>query len=277
MKNDVFGYILMENSTEHNEISNVDVVKNNGLFFVRFDTVLQSLNVENRNRRWYAADAIMKALGSEKIQELIRQGRFEGEAGHPITDNIARVSTVDPARTCHKITKFWLDGNLLKGTIETLDDGMLGTKLTKRILQSGTGSASFSLRALARLDKSKGVSYVRQEPHIVTFDEVQLPSHKEAYGILGTEKKIIKDIYGKEITMESGSIAITANDVKSYVMEKSENLNIICESFNINPDSIKIMENGRRLSVAQNGSGERYVFAMEQNVFDNIRDYWISL
>ena len=57
-----FGFILMENDTTFQEVKNLDVVKQDHLFFVRFDTILQSLDCINRNRRYYRGDSIHQPI-----------------------------------------------------------------------------------------------------------------------------------------------------------------------------------------------------------------------
>ena len=79
---------------------------------------------------------LVVCIHTDEIKELILNNKFKGEAGHPIDGTINRIVTVDPKFTCHRIIKWWVDGNLIKGTVETLDDDMHGTKLTKAILQN---------------------------------------------------------------------------------------------------------------------------------------------
>ena len=64
--------------------------------------------------------------------------------------------------------KWWRDGNLIRGTIETLDDGSYGTALTKNVLQGE--NPSFSLRALAVLEKKGNVTFVNKPPRVITYD-----------------------------------------------------------------------------------------------------------
>ena len=47
-------------------INNIDVCNNNNLFYVTFDTNLQSFDVINRNQRMYKADNISRAFRSAR-------------------------------------------------------------------------------------------------------------------------------------------------------------------------------------------------------------------
>ena len=127
------------------------------------------------------------------------------EAGHPIDGTPARIATVDPARTCNIIKRMWRDGNLIRGSIETLDDGMLGTKLTKGILQGI--NPSYSYRGFAVLDKKGNISYVNKPPRYITHDEVVLPSHKEAYAE-PKKVKVAQSYTGEEFTFDEIKKAI---------------------------------------------------------------------
>ena len=275
MNNDVLGYIILENDTTQREIRNLERIDLGGnLFFIRFTTVLQSLNCNNRNRRNYDKDAMIKALNAEEISELIANNKWHGEAGHPITDNINRIATIEPGRTCCMIKKWWIEGDLVMGEVETIADGMLGTALAGKMLQGM--NPSFSLRALARLEKRGNISYVKTPPRIITYDEVYLPSHKEAYAKPGI-KKVEKSIYtGKEVCYENGAIAITATDLKESLINKSDNLNIICESFDIEPQSLAISANGSSLHMKAN-NGDTFVFALESSLAMKTMQYMTGM
>ena len=44
-------YLVMENTSEPSKPQNLQVIKENGLFYLKFETVLQSFGVQNRNKR----------------------------------------------------------------------------------------------------------------------------------------------------------------------------------------------------------------------------------
>lgn len=260
------GYIILENDAPA-QMKNIEVVDKPHLFYVKFDTVLQSTDVENRNHRIYAGNALKTGLSDPNLSELMAQGKWHGEAGHPITKDIARIATVDPKCTSHKINKWWTEGNLIMGNVETLDDGMFGTKLAKSILQGVT--PSFSLRALAMLSKKGSTTHVNKPPRVITYDEVILPSHKEAYAKKESFKNILQT--NDNFTVQNGSIAIEAADIKDYIENKSDNLKIVCESFDIDPDSINILSNNK-ISVKREGI--TCVFALENHIAYEIADMW---
>lgn len=272
MQDQAIGYILMENDTSFKDVSNLKVFDENHLFYVRFDTTLQSLDCFNRNNRYYTADAIVRSLSTPEIAELIHHNKFKGEAGHPIDGSINRIATVDPKLTCHRIIKWWRDKDLIRGTVETLDDGMYGTKLTKAILQNE--NPSFSYRGLAMIEKEGSKSYVRRPPRAIAYDEVNLPSHKEAYAD-PKKIKVAQSYSGNVVTMESvdASRIVTEQEIADLVVRKSENLQIVCESFDIDPSSVIV--SGGKMSLKQ--GSERYVVTLENNLVKDIAYYWGSM
>ena len=267
-----FGYIVLEKNDHPAEVANVQVIDKPHLFYVRFDTILQSLDCRNRNGRQYSGDALVKGLSTPEISELIRNNKWKGERDHPVSKDIQRIASVLSKCESHRIVKWWREDNLIKGTIETLDDGQFGTALTKNILQGEV--PSFSLRALAMLEKNGNTTYVNKPPRVITYDEVNLPSHKEAYADPTSNKLMHTD--GKHTSVcENGIIEITAADVKEMIQTKSDNLKIVCESFDIDPSTVKVVNHGKQLSVAR--GGETFIFALESNLSRDISYYWKSL
>lgn len=79
MANAPFGYIILEEQDHPTEVSNLQVIDKPRLFYVRFDTVLQSLDCKNRNGRQYKGDALVKGLSTPEISELIANNKWKGE------------------------------------------------------------------------------------------------------------------------------------------------------------------------------------------------------
>ena len=179
----------------------------------------------------------------------------------------------------------WRDGNLIRGSIETLDDGMYGTKLTKGILQGI--NPSYSYRGFAVLDKRGNVSYVNKAPRFITYDEVNLPSHKEAYAD-PKKVKVVKGYDGSEQTFESvqyetrpekreytvnrdASRAILGSEIQELLLRDSDNLKVVCESFDLDPSTLRTYGN-HSLSIS-NGS-DTFVFQTEMNVARRYAELW---
>lgn len=281
-KKDFTGYIVMENDTTYGEVTNIEVVKDDYLFYLKYDAILQSVNRENRNHNWYSGDAIVGALSAPNTVELIEKGKALGEAGHPVDGSVKRIATVDPKFTCHRVMKWWLDGDLIRAHMETLDDGLYGTKLTKMILQGM--QSSYSFRGFAKMQSDKrhpGVKMILTPPQYVAYDEVVLPSHPEAYQEKG-KTVVKKNIYNgteKSVRLENAypigdmSIAITPSFISEMVRNSSENLDILCESFDIDPNQyISVSKDGK--SAAIHTPRERFVFGLEAELAREAANAW---
>lgn len=287
------GYVIMENDNTFNEVKNLQPIHNGILTYVRFDTILQSLNCVNRNRRYYKKEAMIESLSTPEITELIRNNKFKGEAGHPVGQPLARIGAVQPTNTCHRIVKWWIDGDLIRGTVETLDDGegCPGTKLTRAILQDE--NPSFSYRGMAPIAKKGNISYVNNRPTTIAYDEVNLPSHKEAYADakktiigkeIGTGEKHTQDMTtviaatesaNHEIWFEDKTIAVYESDIVSMMYNGSDNIKSICESFDIDPANLGMYGNKGAVQL-RNGS-DRIIIGTERDLAKRVSNVWRGL
>ena len=63
MKNQDLGLMYISEEVSGDKmVSNVDTYNKNGIWYVRFDTNLQSFDVMNRNHRMYTADNIWSCI-----------------------------------------------------------------------------------------------------------------------------------------------------------------------------------------------------------------------
>lgn len=281
-----FGYIILETAHEDNSISNLEVIDKPRLFYVKFTTTLQSLDCKNRNGRVYSGDALVEGLSDKNLVELMMNNKWKGERDHPITKDIGRIATVWSKEASHRITKWWREGNLIKGNIETLDDGMYGTQLTRNILQGE--NPSFSLRALAQLEKKGTTTHINTAPRVITYDEVNLPSHKEAYAdpqkttmtTDGKTTKVCENTLGSKTLSTSntpefyknGVIAVYETDIREMITSKSDNLKIVCESFDVDPSTFNFANNGKSLAVkTPDGTA---VVGLEDRLAREVINFW---
>lgn len=238
----VIAHVLMEEMSEPMPVNNLREFKENGLLYVKFDTVLQTFNVKNRNKRKYDGDAIMESLAADHVQELIREGSFVSEYGHPLDQNMSRVSQIDPARVCGRINSYYRNGDFLRGEFESFDDGGLGTVLTRRILQRM--NPAFSLRAIAPLSVDRnGDKVMKSRAHIVAFDVVVLPSHKEAYRDKTKELQICRESMEldlKNATRDEVVFALNESMITDFIKDESKNVKLIQNVCEVIPESIKV-------------------------------------
>jgi len=254
-KQQVVAYCVMESTMDPVKPINLQVFDRNNSFFLRFQTCLQEFNILNRNRRKYILEPMMESLQAPHISELMLKRSWAGEAGHPDTDEVKRILTINPKLTSHIINSFSLNGIKLMGEIETLDDGMYGTQMTKNILQGL--EPAFSLRALAQLAKQgDGSQIMRSRAHIVTYDRVILPSHNGAYRDMTKPiEKIIKNLgtVGNTIT-ENLTVAVKESQLIDFIKMESTNVKLISNVCEVSMESMQLSKDFKHVILKENGN-----------------------
>lgn len=271
-KEEVVGYVVME-SLEPVKPQNVQVIRENGLFYVRFDATLQSFNTRNRNGRIYEGEAMMKSLFAEHIMELQARQSWCGEAGHPMEDDVKRILTIDPKLISHRIVKHTADRNFCKATIETLCTDY-GIQMAKLIMQGM--EVAFSLRALAPLTKVNGQQIMKSKAHIVTYDWVILPSHKEAYQDTSKPvEKIVKSLESAGNIMTESAIPVTEEALKDFIMTESTNVKLVSNLSDVALESLCVTPD-LKTCILKEGNQTFHV-ALEDRIKDDISKYMRSL
>ena len=274
-KDNVFAYVLMEEMSEPVQIRNIKECSKNGLLYLIFDTILQSFEVKNRNKRTYIGDAVMESLAAPHVQELIKKGSFVSEYGHPLVKDMSRVTQIDPARVCGRVNSYYRTGNLLKGEFETFDDGGLGTMLTRRILQGL--EPAHSLRAVAKLSKDRnGNDIMNSRAHIIAYDTVILPSHVEAYRDESKDIRVVNQPIVATESTEFGSheeYAFVVNEsmLTDFVMEESKNVKLIKNICEVIPETIKLTPDLKHI-ILKEGT-ETYYVDTEDKIKHDIRNF----
>lgn len=278
----VQGYIVMESAMEPMKPKIIETVNEPNMFYVRFRTCLQSFDCFNRNKRNYNLRPMMEAVKADHIQELLYKGTWCGENGHPDSTDIKRILSIDMTKICHRIIDLEFQGNLLYGTIETLNDDAWGKQFTKHILQGL--HPSFSLRALAAITKlGDGRGIIKTKPHIVTYDRVILPSHREAYMDnskpitlvqSATESATIHESYIPEgntfddTVHEVNESAIAS--VLDYVKEESSTFKELATFFDANYDSVSLVDESK---VCINDGDRKIIVCLEDYIRHDIASY----
>ena len=278
----VQGYIVMESAMEPMKPKIIETVNEPNMFYVRFRTCLQSFDCFNRNKRNYNLRPMMEAVKADHIQELLYKGTWCGENGHPDSTDIKRILSIDMTKICHRIIDLEFQGNLLYGTIETLNDDAWGKQFTKHILQGL--HPSFSLRALADITKlGDGRGIIKTKPHIVTYDRVILPSHREAYMDnskpitlvqSATESATIQESYIPEgntfddTVHEVNESAIAS--VLDYVKEESSTFKELATFFDANYDSVSLVDESK---VCINDGDRKIIVCLEDYIRHDIASY----
>ena len=216
-------------------------------------TTLQSFDVENWNKRIYSGDLVMDSIDNDgMIQNDIKRGQWIGEFGHPLDTSPKRQMIMFPQTSSHRILNYWREGNLLKATVQTLPYGY-GLAMAENAL-NGVPWA-FSLRSLGSVDLQ--TRRVKSPLKVITYDNVYRPSHIEAYGndIINESAGLCFNEYDLYDIMDECSMieklpdSFVLSEVTNYVKDRSENLKIIADMFNLDKFECTLNESGTRMNV----------------------------
>jgi hypothetical protein len=246
--NRIAAYMISESAAEPAKVDNLEVLRENNLFYLRFKTRLQSFNVFNRNKRMYMGEAMVPSLNAEHILELEKKQSWFGEAGHPSSEDPKRILTINPMCISHRVVSHNATNDFCDGVIETLDT-RYGREMTKLILQHM--EPAFSLRALAPLVKrGDGTSIIKARAHVVCYDWVVLPSHKDAYRDESTPiQKVIQTVNndGNVITTEGAAIPVAESMIRELILTESFNVNVISNVCEVALDGARITKDLRNV------------------------------
>lgn len=274
-KEEVLAYLIMEESLEPVQADNVQVFDKNSLFYVRFNATLQDFNVKNRNGRIYMGSAMIPSLNAEHIMELQKNGSWFGEAGHPMSDDIKRILTIDPKLISHRIVSHSVNNHRCTGVIETLDNEM-GRQMTKAILQGM--NPAFSLRALAPLvKKPDGTAVVQSKCHAVCYDWVVLPSHRVAYADQSAPvEKIVKKVTaGGNVVNESSVIPVHEAAIKDFISMESTNVKLVSNLCEVALGDMRLSSDMRHV-ILKEGT-DTFVVRLEDKIKHDINAYMRGL
>jgi len=206
--------------------------------YVVFPATLWTFDCYNRmNRRYDINNAMTVINGDERIQTLKSQNKWRGELNHPNPEikgqqySDIRMTIPEPMRTSHFINKDKFEGNKYKAMITTHPQTECGRSVTSEVVDLGA-VPSFSVRLLGVMIPNAP----RNQPNmrvtkVITFDLVDFPSHQEANA----------DIIAR--VQESANV-IFLKELAKYCVDQNENLNVVCESFEISTDEIMGIQNG---------------------------------
>ena len=236
-----------------NESSEISPVTNKEKKTITAKTTLQSFDVENWNKRIYSGDLVMDSIDNDgMIQNDIKRGQWIGEFGHPLDTSPKRQMIMFPQTSSHRILNYWREGNLLKATVQTLPYGY-GLAMAENAL-NGVPWA-FSLRSLGSVDLQ--TRRVKSPLKVITYDNVYRPSHIEAYGndIINESAGLCFNEYDLYDIMDECSMieklpdSFVLSEVTNYIKDRSENLKIIADMFNLDKFECTLNESGTRMNV----------------------------
>lgn len=225
---------------------------------------VQTAEEENRNTRTYLNPDLHREITCPRTVELLAAGMMRGEAGHPLSNDVTRQQTIDPANVCVKYLKFWMDGNHVmahfRGTNNALGEAF------DQDLRDGD-KPSFSLRALGTLESIKGRNIVR-DLRMITYDCVIYPSHPGAY----THRIVTESAQMSNPNNNGIMLPITNEEIISYIKSESTNLSNVLRQVDTFYESVSVVNNGSNVRlVAKNG--DVFIINLESYIQNEIQAY----
>lgn len=265
---DNIGYVIIETATTSEDIMPAKIIKSaNGRLLA--EGCVQEANMKNRNGRFYDSRDLYPQLVAPRQIELIKTGNMRGENGHPLSKDLIRQQTIDPANCVVIFTKFWTDGNLIMANFfGTFNDA--GEEFNRE-LQAGF-SPSFSLRALGTIKNTNRGAEVKGIK-LITYDRVIYPSHDKAY----THKIVSESCVANEsnIYLDNNDpgliIPITNQSVINYIKSESSNYKQIKESFDLLYDDISLINGNTQVKLTDK-AGSIFIINLEEYIHREIME-----
>ena len=233
--------------------------KVDGRFYLKFPAVLQSFGIKNRNNRFYDANNVWQCIvESEYIQSMLRQNSWLGEYDHPAETlagtklTVQRIANPDPKHSSHYIRSPRLEGNLLKGNIQTDSATEEGMNLAIKMVD-GKIIPAFSARVLGELQNRNGNPTVWVK-RLVTYDAVLYPSHREALGNI-SQSVLMESVNAVE--QATGVTIIFLTELAQMAANASKETEWLCESFGLGINDI----------VGLTGTGNSVVISEGANMY----------
>lgn len=278
MKNNKLGYIICESGIKLEQPKIVTSNENR----VIAEGIMQTADEKNRNGRIYEENELFPEITCARTKELIKAGYMRGEAGHPISKDLARQQNIDPSNVCVRYLEFWTKGKdvwaRFKGTNNELGEAF------DMDLREGCLPA-FSLRALGSLENTAKGAVVRNLKFI-TYDHVIYPSHPNAYtsrlvsessNLITTDDKNKYSSLPDNMKYEYNTIEPIMNqDIINYIKEQSLGFKAIKESFDVFYDTIELLEGGRSVQM-KDKIGNIIILPIENYIYSEIMEYASNL
>lgn len=265
MLNNNIGYIICETASSEPTKPTIISEKNGK---VEIETILQDMNVKNRNGRYYDEKDLVPAISDPRILELIKTQNFLGECNHPMSKDVSRQSVVDISNASHKILKMWKDGKDIKGVIKGTPTDV--GKWFNDFVLDGT-EVSFSLRALGSVNNTGRGAEVKNIK-IITYDWVVYPSHKRAY-----MTKVLSEStsFGEDRFERDGNgifLPVKNKNVVDYIKQESGNIKSVMESFDLLYNNIEIVNGGKQVQLVDK-EGSKLMINLETYIQNEIMNY----
>lgn len=270
-------YIAEQVSPEDNTVSNLQYNDKAHTIYAEFDSILQSFDVINRNKRRYLAKNISDCLNTERILSMLKTNAWYGEQDHPTqeTENgkltPERIKAIWMPNRSHKIMQPHVSNNLLHAKIQTASGTEAGRGMAMEIIQGLI--PTFSCRAIATLQMIDGKPTVIVRL-IITYDWVLFPSHKEAEmqgasSFVDKTAKMIKESTDAAYTAAnsalqkfkkySESVYLPLEQIFERIGKSDYNTQLVLEAFDLDIDAIQGISSDTDHLIVRDGNNQMYV------------------
>lgn len=261
ISHDKIEYLMINETTASPEITeknfrildeNIQGIGDHKIFTISFRQVLSETDTKNFNGRNYRGKDMWNAWSTNPLiqRDLTKGCGCSGEFGHPAiqkgTNELARQMTIDPKNVCWRITKAWMEGNIMMGDCTTVAGGW-GDVLRDRALSGVPPMASS--RAIGGCDANGNVL---PGFTLVTFDAVERPSAHNAYADMSTVKLNTYGLpQGNSMSESAVAINIQSKGFKDFLLTESvsrDKICRVCDTLNLDYDSMVITESSIKIS-----------------------------
>lgn len=278
-----FSYIAEQTSPDTSDIvvNSMNTYNSNGVFYIEFDTILHSFDVQNRNTRYYDGNNVMAMInGSERIQSYLSDNAWFGEQDHPeqliesqkLTP--LRLKTIFPPNRSHKIMRPELRGSMLHAHIQTSSGTDAGVGMAKEIIQGLI--PAFSCRAIARIVMKNGKPYVLISL-LITYDWVFYPSHKEAHQTTKATLGKPNQIFTESAPFESKDVMIPLQDIMQSVSNNDPNVYAIMEAFDLNLSDCLGFDTGNNHAIIRDKNNNKLYVNINPTTANKVDQFFKSL
>jgi len=149
--------------------------------------VLQRADTLNANGRIYPKNILEREI--ENYKKLVRERRATGTLDHE------NEPVVELKNVSHVITEVWWEGDVVKGTVEILENMDQGRQL--KVLFENDIKVGISSRGLGSVETKNNKDIVQDDFTLICWDFVSEPSTPGAF-MSPVNENIIKKIFTKE-------------------------------------------------------------------------------
>ena len=146
---------------------------------------MQQSDTKNGNGRIYPHAILEREVAS--YARLVADKRALGELDHPDS------AIINLANASHLVTKIWMEGNKVMGTIRVLETP--SGKILRSLIEGGV-TCGISSRGQGSIREQNGVTIVEDDFQLLCFDMVSDPSTPDAF--MMTEAKDPTNVFTKE-------------------------------------------------------------------------------